>query len=234
MPVQPPFFDSNGLPQSQDAYVAWLDVMGVRGWMLRSLPVTANFIFKLHVAALEEKQAGMTLYPVMDGVYAVSPDINTLRTFLAQVFVRLACLFNATGQHEHQFLVKGAVAFGPVIHGSGIAAASSASLAAAPQYRDSILMGMPMVFALQSEPHAPPFGVYVHDSARQLLTPQERKRSHCWWPWFAPGATPEAQTLKQKLPSYFAWCEARAGAIDYDANRIKAHKAQAEQYLVDA
>jgi len=234
MTMQPLMFDSNGLPSSQDAYVVWLDVMGVRGWMLRSLHITANFIFKLHIAVLEEKQPGMTLYPVMDGVYVVSRDIYMMKTFLSNVFLRLANLFNYTDQHEHQFLVKGAIAFGPVIHGSDILAASSTTLAGSPQYRDSILMGMPMVFALQSEPLAPPFGIFVQDSAHQILTSQERKHSHCWWPWFCVGTKQEAHLLKQNIPKYFSWCEERAGAIDYDMNRIKIHKAQAEQYLVDA
>lgn len=49
--IQSPFFDVKALPEKPgDEYVVWLDVMGVRGWMLRSLPVTANFIFKLHIS----------------------------------------------------------------------------------------------------------------------------------------------------------------------------------------
>jgi len=51
------------------AYVAWLDVIGAKGAMLRSLPVAANFVFMLHVTALEDYAnfPVLRLYPVMDG-----------------------------------------------------------------------------------------------------------------------------------------------------------------------
>lgn len=176
----------------------------------------------------------MILYPVMDGVYCVSADKNEIRIFLSNVFERLACLFNKEAKPQHQFLVKGAVAFGPVIHGSQINAGASNTLDGANPYKDSILIGMPMVFAVQSEPHAPPFGVFVHESARSLLEQYELKKSHCWWPWFSPKRSEQAKLLRSKLPKYFAWCEQRAGAIGYDISRIHAHKAQAAQYLVDA
>jgi hypothetical protein len=101
-------------------------------------------------------------------------------------------------------------------------------------YKDSILLGMPMVFASQTEPLAPPFGVYVHASADKFLSAPERKLSHVWWPWFQPAACPEAQALRSELRSYFDWCEAHAGAIDYDPARIRVHRDQAAQYLVDA
>ncbi|MDA3936940.1 MAG: hypothetical protein PF636_08845 [Actinomycetota bacterium] len=205
--------------------------------MLRSLPVSANFVFKLHVTALEERTAGIHLYPVMDGVYVVTPDRDEMRTFLSAVYTRLAICLTTTAQHEHRFLPKCAVAHGPVIHGSDVNPAASAVFQRTTdneRYKDSVLLGMPMVYAAQCEPLAPPFGVYVHASAPDFLEPQERKQSHVWWHWFEPGQSQEAQDLRNALPLYFDWCDARAGAIDYDPARIRVHRAQSEQYLVDA
>ena len=146
----------------------------------------------------------------------------------------MAQLFNAEASQEHRFLVKAAVAFGPIIHGSSVAPNASGTLNANASYRDAILLGMPMVFAHKGEPNAPPFGVFVHDTARALLLSNEIKRSHCWWPWFAPGATPEAQTLRTEIEDYFDWCRARAGSLQYREERIKAHSSEAAQYFVDA
>lgn len=227
-----PYFDGSRLPNSTEAYVAWIDLMGIRGWMLRSLPVTANFVFKLHVAALEAREPDMVLYPVMDGVYAVASK-DKMRPFLMNLFKRLALSFSQTLEHEHQFLIKGAIAFGPVIHGSSVKGASRA-LDDNSIYRDSILLGMPMVLAHLNEPSAPPFGIAVHDSARSFMNSSELKRSHCWWHWFEKGRSPEAMNLKEGLSNYFSWCESRAGALDYDVSRIKIHRMQASQYLVDA
>lgn len=233
-PKPAPYFNSKGLPAESGAYVAWIDAMGVRSWMLRSLSVTANFIFKLHVVALEEQQGTIKLYPVMDGIYVVSPKKGELQSFLSAVYSRLARLFVGTLNPEHQFLVRGAVGWGPVIHGSDIRASASPVIKAFPAYRDSILMGMPMIFALQGEPLAPPFGLFIHESAGQFLDERERKRSHRWWHWFPAKTDATAQALRGALPAYFDWCEARAGAIDYEVGRIHAHRTQADQYLVDA
>lgn len=66
--INAPWFNAQHLPAvPTPAYVAWLDVMGAKGAMLRSLPVAANFVFKLHVTALEDSTnyPGLRLYPVL-------------------------------------------------------------------------------------------------------------------------------------------------------------------------
>ena len=63
-----PFFNAGVLPQPKLEYVAWLDVMGVRAIMSRSLPTSASFVFKLHTAVLHAPHQPLRLYPVMDGV----------------------------------------------------------------------------------------------------------------------------------------------------------------------
>ena len=239
MPTKPdaPFFKATGnLPRNPaTAYVAWLDVMGVQASMLRSLPVCANFIFKLHIAALEESTPAVSLYPVMDGVYVVTPDRDVMRQFLSDVMTRLARGFN-NDANEHRFLVKSAVAHGPVIHGRDVNAAASAVFQkpANAAYKDSLLLGMPVVLSHKAERLAAPFGIRVDQSAGDFLTADERKKSHVWWPWFPAGQNQEAQALKANLPDYFSWCTERAGALDYDIARIKVHEAQASQYFVDA
>jgi hypothetical protein len=175
----------------------------------------------------------LTLYPVMDGFYAVASDRAMMREFLSKVFLRLARYFVYTKENEHRFLTKCSVAFGDVIHGREIPDSASDVLKQHPSHKDSVLLGMPVVYASQTEPRAPPFGVFVHDSARDLLDPWETKLSHVWWRWFKSGDS-VAKDLRKALNEYFDWCEKRAGAIDYDIARINAHRRQAEEYLVDA
>ena len=69
--------------------------------MSRSISATANFIFKLHIAALRAQVAGMRIYPVMDGFYASASDKNRMLTFLRNVFRSVAEEFNTTAESHH-------------------------------------------------------------------------------------------------------------------------------------
>lgn len=229
-----PFFDGNHLPAPINAYVAWIDVMGIQGIMSRSINISANFVFKLHIAALDAGQANVELYPVMDGVYAVSTDQAPMVQFLEFVFSRLADVFVSEAEMLHRFLVKGALAFRPVIHGASVPAAASNTLGNRVGYRNAILLGMPMIQAHLGERNAPPFGVYVHESARAFAPANQTPFHFAWWRWFAPARwLPLAQELKVQLPLYFDWCAARSQAISYEPDRIKYHRELAAQYLVD-
>ncbi len=67
--------------------------MGIQSAMARSIMITANFVFKLHLAALEAPREGVSLYPVMDGLYASADRPETLERFLRNVFSGVALLF---------------------------------------------------------------------------------------------------------------------------------------------
>jgi len=54
-------FNAGHLPEMASEYVAWVDVMGTQVSMSRSINATANFIFKLHIAALRAQVAGMPI-----------------------------------------------------------------------------------------------------------------------------------------------------------------------------
>ena len=91
-------FNANLLPQSPTPeYVAWVDVMGIQSSMSRSLNVSGNFIFKLHIAALQSTHTNVSLYPIMDGLYATSATQQDMLTFLRELFSSIADEFiNAT------------------------------------------------------------------------------------------------------------------------------------------
>lgn len=248
MPPQPlparPMFSAAGLPVSPSQYVGWIDAMGIQSAMGRSMDVAANFIFKLHITVLESiealpehQRASIYLYPVMDGVYFVTNDQSALYGFLRRVFGCLAREFVETAEMRHRFLVRGALACGPVVHGFQLPEGASAVLQNHARYRDSILLGLPMIQAYLAERLAPPFSVYVHESARAFAPEGRRTIRATWWRWFATPADdrwPElAPRLRDALRGYFGWCEARAAEIGYDVESIKKHRSLAEQYFAD-
>ena len=248
MPPQPlparPTFYAAGLPISPSQYVGWIDAMGIQSAMGRSMDVAANFVFKLHIAVLESVDAllnhqreNIYLYPVMDGVYFVTNDQPALFRFLRRVFGCLAREFVETAEMRHRFLVRGALACGPVVHGFQLPEGASAVLHNHPRYRDSILVGLPMIQAYLTERLAPPFSIYVHESARAFAPEVRRPIRATWWRWFATPADDRwpdlAPQLRVALRDYFAWCEPRAAEIGYDAESIKKHRLLADQYFAD-
>lgn len=244
LPPPRPTFNSVGLPVSPNQYVGWIDAMGIQSAMGRSTDVAANFVFKLHIAVLQSADAlqphqreGLSLYPVMDGVYFVTNDQQALQAFLKRTFGSLAREFVETAEMRHRFLVRGALSCGPVVHGLQLPEEASGTLAAHPDYRDSILLGLPMIQAYLTERSAPPFAVYVHESARAFAPEGRRPLKPTWWRWFK---TPEDETwpelardLRTELRRYFEWCGKRAAEIGYDTESIKKHSTLAEQYFAD-
>jgi hypothetical protein len=63
------YFDARKMSPSVHQFVCWIDVMGSQSAMSRSLPMAANFLMKLHIAALTAHKAyTLDIYPVIDGV----------------------------------------------------------------------------------------------------------------------------------------------------------------------
>lgn len=226
-----PYFDANHLPQPQNAYVAWIDVMGIQGIMSRSLSITSNFVFKLHIAALDAPRDMIQLYPVMDGIYVVCQNRLPLVGFIEYVFSAIADTFVTTIEKWHRFIIKGAIAYGPIVHGQDVPQQASNTLTDNPSYRNSILLGMPVIQAYLSERAAPPFGLFVHESARAFSPATDQPFHNVWWEWFRQNHAPLAQELLIELEAYFEFCEKRSRAIFYDRDRIKEHREMANQYL---
>jgi hypothetical protein len=204
--------------------------MGTQVSMSRSINATANFIFKLHIAALRAQVAGVRIYPVMDGFYASASDKNRMLTFLRNVFGSVAEEFNTTTEPHHRFMIRGGLAFGPVIHGHDVGQCAP-ELQNNPSYRDSVPLGMPMVQAYLSERDAPPFGVFVHESAR-VFAPDGTDPLHwIWWKWKRDEEADTWNTLKDQLIAHFEWCNARAQAILYSQDRIEGRMKMVDQYF---
>lgn len=224
-------FHAGRLPQALPEYIAWVDVMGTQASMSRSVAISANFIFKLHTAALQAPNQNVTLYPVMDGFYASSTDKGDILDFLRNVFQEVAAEFNREQVEQHRFIVKGALAFGPVIHGSNVPAAASQTINNFPAYRNSLLLGLPMVQAHISEKLAPPFGIFVHESARSFAPPNQTPLHNVWWKWNIPNNQDTWNALNQSLLTHFKWCAERAGDLEYAPDRIEVHNTMVKQYF---
>ena len=232
------FFNSAHLGEPTYDYVCWLDVMGTANQMLRSLPIAANFVFKLHCAMLEACEElgnsadGVRLYPVMDGVYITSPRRKPLQGVLNQALCRIAITFMNETKCFHQFLVRGAVAYGPVYHGVHLDPRTTDILDAHARIRDTILMGLPMAQAYQAERDAPPFGIAAHSSARGFAPEGDYPFRFIWLDWYR-GARPctDPRALLAKLETYFDWQKDHCLMTGYEPERIERHRKLAREYF---
>lgn len=211
--------------------VAWVDVMGIQSALARSVKVAANFVYKLHHAALTVPNDLVRLYPVMDGFYATSEFAQALARFLAGVFELAAREFIDESNPSFRFLIRGAVAKGNIYHGYRLSAQASWTLAQHQAHRDMIVLGTPIVDAHLGEREAPPFGIFADRTADDF----ERAGYpfDAWWPWYRLSSDSTlAARLADNLEEYYEW----AGSSDesgYDESRIRIHRGFASLYFRD-
>jgi hypothetical protein len=205
--------------------------MGMQSMLQRSLLTSANAIFKFHAAALEEQISTVYIYPIMDGLYAVSVDAEAMKSFFTNFFSRLAVHFIEKDDNEHRFLPRAAFAYGDIVHGEDVPSKSSKVFENHENYKSNLLIGPPVVRAHLTESSAPPFGISLDQTADLIRTDKQRKASHLWWPWYQNTNVQLITELMVKMDKYFEWCSERSGAIDYDSSRINLHRKVAKEYF---
>lgn len=238
-----PYVKDSAFPKMKNEYVCWIDIMGTKRKMEHSVNTCGIFMLKFHAAILEAVQEkGLTkdraieTYPVMDGVYITSKTRKDLEIALVHIFSELGRLFNSTTDFHHQFLVKAAIAYGPVIHGEDIGDVVNRAIANNPSYKNSLLIGLPMIQAITGEQNAPPFGVFIHESARTFHPDNEDAFSFKWWKWYlhntSDWTSDETENLHTKITQYFNNRRNQSIFLEYPIDRVDAHLKAAEEYFL--
>lgn len=224
-----PYFNAEQLTQPLNEYVAWFDVVGTRSHLTQSHLRAANFFAKIHLAAIRAAGDTVRLYPVMDGVYVTSASRRSMLDFVRAFYRLLVITFCAESESKHRFTVRGALAFGPVTHGNTI----PESCAGFPDdsYKDYLLIGIAMIQAYESETHSPPFGLFVHESARAFAPEGQHPLSGRWLHWWRNEDEPLVSELRVALPAYFNWAAEHSREVDYPVERIVEHRKAAFEYF---
>lgn len=245
MPNGGPFTDYQIDPnrfQTTDAYVCWLDIMGTESIMHRSLKTALSFVCKLHIAALTAgahfTPDSIHLYPVMDGLYIVSRRQGVLLAFLHQTLRPLVEIFLHQARPELRFLARGAVAYGPVIEGRDLAICGGFHgdadiLRTEAGHTGCIVAGIPVAQAHRFERQAPPFGIFIHESARAFAPAGEDPFVMAYWDWIDV-ADPAVNrgTLLEALIEYFDWYSKHSLENEYPIDDIEKHKELANEWLL--
>lgn len=218
------YFNDADFPEMENEYVLWVDIMGTKNNMSGSVRTSSIFICKLHVAIMEAKNSRIHVYPMMDGAYVTAKNEGDMSAFIKKLFYSLSETLIEEGNDFHRFLIKGALAYGPVIHGNNIPNSCSNCIEENRSYVDGILLGIPMIQASKGEKSAPPFGIYCDESARVA----SQEFAHRWYKWFSKNKVP---AVARAVQSYFDYSKEHYFELDYPKEKIAEHEEKAKQYF---
>lgn len=233
--------DPANLPDTKERYVGWIDVMGTTAISSRSITEAAIKVFKLHSAAIaaeeevpDEYEGSLTLYPMMDGIYVVASDKYGLMEFLQRTYSIIGHDVVDAEKDHHIFALRAAVAFGPVLAGKDMEGYDDR--VEGTTHQDRTLVGLPVVQAFLSEDKAPPFGVYVHESARAFAPDDTNPFQFVWWKWFRSNNDEYneeelAVEIHGVLKEYYEWSKNNSKRIGYEKERIQQHEDLVAQYF---
>ena len=148
--------------------------MGSKVFMSKSIQIGANFIGKFHnEVSLQAMNTEVQVFPVMDGAYVISRSQHAILGFISILLKALTDGFVKENELRHKFIVRDALSYGPIYNGNDIPVdafcpeqAGNQRRESIDKYKGSLLFGLPMIQAFNSEINAPPFGIYIHESAR--------------------------------------------------------------------
>ncbi len=228
------FYPRKMAPETSQ-YVCWVDVMGSKEIMVRSLNVASNFLMKLHIAALKvSEEFSIELYPVIDGLYACSPSQSQILSFINRVHSMLAVTFVLENTQLFKFQVRTGLAYGPVVTGRQVLRCSRV-LQNHPSHTKSVLLGSALANAFQAENEAAPFGVALHESVISKVGEIFLSGSHLkWWEICSrPNDFFLACELYHSLQEHYAWCSRKSSYLGYEIDAINKHKAKVDEYFAE-
>lgn len=202
--------------------------MGTSAIMSESFEKATNFIIRFHATCLQSTKDidGIKCYPLMDGIFITSQDVNIIKRAINAIFQSLSEIFCEEDVFDHQFIVRSAIAKGGMSFGENIDENVCSVISSDNEYKASLLFGMPMIQAYKAEEKAPPFGVYIHESARDY----EQLVGRYYW-WYKDKDT--QTTLKEGLLAYFDWCKDYSQYLEMNDGKIENYKKLANEYFSD-
>lgn len=219
--------------EARPEYVASVDLMGAKGWMAGSIRRAAQIVGVIHLAALKAAiPTGARVYPIIDGVYIVSPSKSAFRKTTHQTMRLLARSFDERGRAD-RFLVRGGIAYGRVLHGESLAKLHD-DLQIEQRYSRCIAIGAAIQQAHEAEGKAPPFGFYVDMTARSVASAFDSPYISTfdrWWRTRIRSERELATRFGTLLDQHFAYLATRRRESEYALDRLEEHRALAHEYF---
>lgn len=217
-------------------YVAWIDIMGAAAAMSRSLAEAASKIGKFNAAVLMAHKASackgdVSFHTMTDGAYLVAKSAQSLRSVLAGALSNIARVF-LSASRSNRFVVRCVVAYGEVVTSeimderlrvnSELESVDKAILR-------NVMLGGPFAIAYGKEGCAPPFGVYVDQSA--VRAGFAGKSIWHWWKEDEETVGEFIRLFKMSLEQHFAYIEEHYYDHMLPASKIAEYRAKIRSYF---
>jgi hypothetical protein len=219
--------------------------MGAGHVMSISPAKSANYLSRLHmaVALATASSTDLHLNPINDGVFVTTASKPLIMRVVRDVLAYLSAYFISTGPPQDKFLVRAAIAYGPVYHGGALRACLS--LQKQRQHADTfegVQFGAPIIQAYRAESSAPPYGVAIHESARSFSPGGTRPFRQTHWLWWPTAeelrplskfvSLPDlARCLAVDLGRYFDWMRTTLIFHGIAEDKLTQWSRQVEQYF---
>ena len=222
------YFNTNKLGDFENLYVFYVDIMGMKTIMYRSFSKSTIFMGKLHCALVEAstRVPNVVVYPVMDGAYVSAKKYGDICAFITDLYMRLGRVFVETKNIDECFLIRGSLAYGPIITGTAITCDVNRTLNDAGEgtYKKHLLFGFPVVLAAKGEEQCPPFGVYFDITVR---TAKDNNAAGIWYKWCSD--TSLAAAMRDHMKKYYQYARSHNVELMYDVKRLEDHNQKAMQ-----
>lgn len=104
----------------------------------------------------------------MEGIFITTPNSATIRGVIDKIFSAIGVIFLNENRYGHRFVIKGSLPFGDIAHGKNIDEHICDKLANEPDYKRSIMCGLPcpkLLLPSIQRHHL----VYIYMSQRETL-----------------------------------------------------------------
>lgn len=228
--VKDPRFGPQHLPdEGEEAYVGWVDLMGIGDSMSRSYQTAAVNVGKLYSGVANHGYLDeVTVYPMADGMYLLSEDIEHVSMTMSDIFFQFGKVTNERLEDPHDnygpwlgFLLRGGLAQGTVYHGEDVDEDGKSDLENC-DWLDSVPFGEPIANAHNIERSVAPYGIATHDTVPGL--PEEWK----WWELYPDGTK---QDIVNYLSEHFEWAKNNIDDLLYEESNLHHHANMAEDYF---
>ena len=166
---------------------------------------------------VHDKNNGMSIYPCTNGLFVAHENKDDFLNFLKDVFFATFQILFEKDLNENRFLIRASISYGPIFIGKNIIRSYP--------FQDDIVIGNAVSQAFSGIHNAPPYGIYVDETARAFTQDDVRIQS-VYYKWFSSG-----EYFGKNVIQYLKWCKLHSNSILYKPIDIERHILLASEYF---
>lgn len=225
-------------------FVAWIDIMGGKSVMWRSMSTCAIFVGKLYDAIDKAQNAVASqeshVFKMGDGVYVCGDEFGVVCGIAERAIRSCAHDFLEKGRNPfHRFLLRAAIAYGDTIIAKDVQNTERIVQNSAQNNNNTnnqvdlsaMLIGAPVAWAHEAEHKAPPFGIFLHESCRSHSCSSGKAIGWVLNKWWLHEDMTFIKNFSKELQSHLDWEVKNKIETGIDPEKARAYRESVEEYF---